>query len=197
MFFPTHARFKLETPPAKEPITLEEMKAHLRVDINNDDSLIAALIKAAREYAENFTGLALITQTWKMVMDSFPSCNEISLLHPPLQKVESIKYTTAEGIEKTVAASDYLLDTASLPGRIVLKDGKSWASDKLIDANGVAILYKAGFGDNGTFVPEGIKMAMKLMVGNFYEYRESFSEKKIEELPTTVDTLLYPYRVIV
>lgn len=37
-----------------EPIALEEAKAHLRVEFNDDDAYISALITAAREYAEAF-----------------------------------------------------------------------------------------------------------------------------------------------
>ena len=59
-------RASLTVPPAGEPLTLAEAKLHLRVDLNDDDALITALISAAREQVEFLTGQRLITQTWEL-----------------------------------------------------------------------------------------------------------------------------------
>jgi hypothetical protein len=58
--------------PAVEPVSLAEAKAHLRVDVSDDDALITALIIAARQHAETITRRALVTQSWKGVFDQFP-----------------------------------------------------------------------------------------------------------------------------
>ncbi len=58
---------QLVTPPAEEPVSLEEAKLHLRVDFDEDDALILALISAARQAAETITGRQLITARWKLV----------------------------------------------------------------------------------------------------------------------------------
>lgn len=47
---------KLITAPAAEPITLAEAKLHARADTSAYDSLITALIVAAREECEHITG---------------------------------------------------------------------------------------------------------------------------------------------
>ena len=53
-------------------MTLWEAKLHLRVDFDEDDTLIASLITAARQAAETLTGRQFVTARWKMVLDSFP-----------------------------------------------------------------------------------------------------------------------------
>ena len=58
--------------PAVEPLSLDQAKAHLRVDIDDDDDLISTLITAAREYCEEFCHRAFITQTWQLLLDHFP-----------------------------------------------------------------------------------------------------------------------------
>lgn len=63
---------KLTTAPAVEPVTLNEAKVHLRVDISDDDELIKLLITAARLNAENVCRRAFVTQKWGLYLDSFP-----------------------------------------------------------------------------------------------------------------------------
>ena len=61
----------ITTPPAAEPLTLEEAKAHLRITHDADDDAINALISAAREMCESYTGLALITRGYSLYLDLF------------------------------------------------------------------------------------------------------------------------------
>lgn len=63
---------KLTTAPTTEPVTLAEAKAHLRVDVADDDLLITNLITAARVHAENVCRRAFVTQKWDLYLDSFP-----------------------------------------------------------------------------------------------------------------------------
>jgi len=63
---------QLVTPPAEEPVSLIDAKLHLRVDFDEDDTLIASLISAARQAAETLTGRQFTTARWKMVLDCFP-----------------------------------------------------------------------------------------------------------------------------
>ena len=58
---------------AVEPVTLAEVKAHLRLDHASEDELLGGLIRAAREEVERATGLALIDQDWRLVIDEWPA----------------------------------------------------------------------------------------------------------------------------
>jgi hypothetical protein len=66
-------RLKLITPPSVEPVTAAEAKLHARVDITDDDALFASLITAARRYCETALKSALVTQTWTLYLDGFPT----------------------------------------------------------------------------------------------------------------------------
>lgn len=187
---------QLIIPPAMEPIALDAVKAHLRVDVTDDDALIAAFITAAREYCEGFQNRAYITQTWQLWLDAWPAGGEIRIPRSPLQSVSSVRYYGADNTEYILAPTDYLVDTKSEPGRIVLAYGKNWPSVTLRPANAVCVEFTAGYGDVAT-VPQRVKQAILLLVGHWYDSREVAAVGKlVSEVPFTVNALLWQERVV-
>lgn len=188
----------LVTPPAKEPLEIGEVLNHLRVDGLEEANLITALIGVAREYAETFTGRALITQTWDLTLDCWPYGVTIELPRPPLQSVTSIKYLDIEGVEATVdSGSVYLVDTTNRPGRIRLRLGQSWPADTLREMAAITVRFVAGYGDDPDDVPQMIRQAMLLMIGDLYENREtSIVGTTVGKTTFATDSLLWPYRLV-
>lgn len=186
---------KLVMAPASDPVDLATAKAHLRVDGTDENALIAALIAAARQYVEVVTRRALIAQTWELVLDAFPAGDIVPIPLPPLRSVTALTCTDNNGIATVWDAVNYVVDTDSEPGRLVLAYGKSWPSITLAPAGGVRVRFEAGYGDAAA-VPEGIKQAMLLLIGHWFEHREGVNIGNIvNELPFAVDSLLWPYRV--
>ncbi len=182
-------------PPATEPVSLDEAKAHLRVTTTDEDAYIASLITAAREWCEGFQQRAYITQAHKLTLDRWPCGRAIYLPRPPLQSVTSIVYTDSEGAQYTIEAKSYIVDTDAEPGRIVLAYGASWPSVTLRPAAGVEITYVAGYGD-ASDVPQKVKQAMLLLVGHWYEQREAVLAGSIsKEIEFAVHSLLWQDRV--
>jgi uncharacterized phiE125 gp8 family phage protein len=191
---------KLILAPDSEPITLVEARLHLRLDATGsplshpDDALVTALIKAARQHVDGKDGLlarALNTQTWELQLDEFP-VSEIRLPLPPLQSVSSVKYDDLAGVEQTVAALDYTVDTVTPPGWVIPVTGKSWPAT-METPNAVRVRYVAGYGDAAA-VPEPIKAAMKLLIGHWYENREEVNVGQVTStVPMAAEALLSPY----
>lgn len=168
------------TPPASEPLTLEETKLHLRVEHSADDTLINTLIQAAREVAEDLTWRAVVTQTITLVLDGFPSDGIIELPRPPLIQVDSVQYVDTNGETQTLTAdSDYQVDAYSEPARIVPAYNQTWPSTRPI-ANAVTVVYQAGYGAAAD-VPRKIRQAMLLIVGEWYTHREEYAGKPVRE----------------
>jgi uncharacterized phiE125 gp8 family phage protein len=137
---------KFVTGPAREPIHLAEAKLHLKVEHNADDSLILASIKAARQYAEDFTARQLVTATYDLMLDCFPCSSwicPIEVPRPPLQSVVSITYIDNAGAAQTLDPSKYIVDTTTEPGRIALAWSQSWPSTRTT-INAVTIRFIAG-----------------------------------------------------
>jgi len=182
--------------PALEPVSLTEMKAHLRVDVADDDGLIQAKISAARQYAEHFTRRALITQTWEMILDKAPA--ELELPLPPLQEVSKIEVVDAAGARAEVPNSSYWVELGGeAPGRVRLSDGSSWPSHRGFGS--FIVTFKAGYGDAVTAVPEKIREAIRKRAALLYEGREDArilgSNHPMTNEVQEVDALLFPYKV--
>ena len=136
----------LNTPPAAEPVTLDDAKAHLKVDTTDDDALITSLISAARARAEWHTGRAFVTQSWTLWLDGWPGIIEIPL--PPLQSVASVTAFALDDSATVLDAATYQVDTASSPARLTLKPNAS-PPVALRRINAIAIAFTAGYGDAG------------------------------------------------
>lgn len=140
---------KLKTAPATEPVTTPEAKSHLRVDISDDDTLIAGLVTAARRWVENVTGVRLVTQTWYWYFDEFPVKESLEFPIGPVTALASIKYTNEAGTQSPMSIAEYETDFNSQPpnpARVSLVDGKSWPADDLKEINGVELEFTAGYG---------------------------------------------------
>lgn len=153
----------LLSPPASEPVSLAEAKAHLKVDSDAEDALIETLITAARARAEWHTGRAFVTQSWRLNLDAIPAGLIAEIPLPPLQTVSEVAVTDADGIRRVLDASDYTVDAASEPARVIFT--KAPANLRRFDA--VEIAFTAGYAE----VPAAIRQAILVIVGDIYAHR--------------------------
>ena len=180
------------TPPSEEPITLAELKTHLRVDTSADDTYITALGAAARAWCEGFCNRQFVTASYDWRIDKF---GELLVPKPDLISVTSIKYIDTDGAEQTVAASIYDVDIDQAPGRVRLAYDKSWPDDRRAVTNAVTVRFKAGYG-GASDVPETLKAAIKLLVGHLYEHREAVTLGHLSRsLQYGLERLLWPYKM--
>lgn len=181
------------TEPAEEPISVSDAKAHLRIDVDDEDTLLAAYITAARSYYESAVWRALVTQTLGLRFTQWPGCEYIALKRPPLQSVTSITYTDSDGGSNTFATSNYNVYANGDVGLIWLKNGLTWPSTTLQEGPSILVTYVAGFGDADA-VPEIDKQAIRLLTGHFYENRENVVAVQgisVAELPMAVQSIIH------
>jgi uncharacterized phiE125 gp8 family phage protein len=164
----------LTTPPTSEPVVLNDLKAHLRVTGTSEDTLIKALGKSARQFAERYQDASYLTQTWTIWLSKFPGPRRdyIKLRRLPVQSVTHIKYYDTDDAASTMGTDDYMLDDAA--GRVVLKYGKQWPTETLRPAKAVEIQYVTGYTDTDALLDERgyIVDAVKQIVTHLYENRE-------------------------
>lgn len=198
---------KIVTQPAEEPVSLDEARLHLRVDadgspgVHPDDARISSFITTARRDSEAETNRAFIETEFLYTLDAFPcrsrfdGADRIAIKLPisPLIEIVEIKYIDADGELQTLAEADYVLDDVGEPTRI-MPESEAWPATKCV-MNAVRVQFKAGFGA-AEDVPEEIKDALLLIVGNLYENRESIiTGTSASSLPLTAKDLLYQWKV--
>lgn len=181
----------IETAPAAEPVTADELRTHLRADSTLlGDTEANALIAEAREEFEAQTSLALITQSWRLSLDAWPngepdwwdgmrdgsvadlykSAQSVELPVYPLASVTSVTtYDEDSNATAITVATSFDVDTYSRPGRISLQSGAVWPT-ALRPTNAIQIVYVAGYGDAAD-VPAPIKRAVKAMAAYLYAHR--------------------------
>jgi uncharacterized phiE125 gp8 family phage protein len=185
------------TAPSEPVVTLSAVKEFLRVDNTADDATIEHLLTAAeRRYdaPDGLLGRALVTQTWELRRDTFPS-GAIEVPLPPLQSVASVTYEARDGSIKTLAAgTDYRVDTYSEPGRIV--PVASWPRTADVPS-AVVVEFVAGFGDAGA-VPYQIQTAIMQTVASWFDTSRAsvaMDGGRPREVPHAGDDLAREYRI--
>ncbi len=179
--------------PATTPVSVDELKAHLRVDFTDDDDLISSLLDAATQYFDGYSGIlgrVLITQTWAQDFSDF-WLNDLVLPLAPVSSVTVTYYDTANVLQTLDASIYSLLNDARGPF-LSLNYGMVWPNH-YVRPDAIRALFVAGYGA-ATAVPVPIKQAIKLLVGDWYESRETAQAGRIAALPYAVDALVAPYR---
>ena len=193
---PDYPALVLTTPPDEEPVTLEKAREHLRDPPSFDE--LTAMIVAARQQAEAYTQRAFITQTWTASWSRFPGIAAgLVLPFPPLQSVTSVAYFDTSNTQQTLTENThFLVDAASQPGVVTphVQDHTTWPATDGRN-NAVEVVYVAGYGAAAA-VPQAIKHAILLMVGDMFQHRESIGVGTVAfQLGMTPKALLDPYRV--
>lgn len=178
--------------PAAEPVTLAEAKAHLRVVDTADDALITSLIVAARHQVEGMTGRPLLERTYRWELDAFPIRDFLLVPVAPLVAVSEIRtFADGDATGTVLDAAAYYVDKSDAPARIILQRGYAWPScSELRRAAGVQIALTGGYGSLAAAVPERHKLAIKMLVGTWYDNRESSSPMDLKEVPEGLAALL-------
>lgn len=190
--------------PTVEPITLTEAKLHLRLATTvtlaeaytTEDDLLEALIQAAREQAEAYTGRSLVVQNRTYYPGTWPSGESMPLPYPPLQSVTGVYYMVdGDTVETTMSSDDYDVDTRSEPGAVVLKTSESWPTDTLRPMSPIRVAYVAGYGVAAD-IPASIRAAIKMILTDLYEHRgEVVLGVSVGRIDRAIKALLDPYRM--
>jgi len=177
--------------PASEPITAVELRSHIRTDITElPDNEANEIIEEARQMIEDYSGLAFISQSWRLTLDHWPAASEawwdgvrqihrneiysgiasLELPRWPLASITSVTvYDEDSNATAVTVGTTFDVDIYSTPGRLTLKRGSTWPV-ALRANNAINIVYVAGYA-NALSVPATMKRAVKNLSAFLYTNR--------------------------
>jgi len=153
--------------PAEEPVSLAEAKAFLRLDSAAEDGLVTTLVAAARLHVESLTGKALVTQSWRAVLDAWPADRAVGLPVKPVTALEAVRVFDETDDEHALDLDQFQLE----PGRVLLPPAIEGVPS-LRERLGIEIDYVAGFGVAAE-VPADLRRALLALVAHWFENRDA------------------------
>ena len=174
------------------PITLAEAKAQCRISDTSEDTLVATLINAARDYIENTTGIVCGTATKVLRYNDF--ADRLPIYRAPVASVTSVSYTASDGSETTLASNQYRLRERHGVVTLQPAHGVTWPATEVIDG-AVTVTVSAGYASNAA-IPADIRTAAMMLVANWYANREAVViGAATNTVPFGVADLLRSYRL--
>jgi uncharacterized phiE125 gp8 family phage protein len=202
------ASLRVIAEPAQEPVDIDLVRRHCRVDHTYDDDLLAMYAISARQWAESYLNRALITQELLYSITTSPppsgsplvpqSLIVFPLNWPPLirkpisfprSRVQELKtFTYGEvGDMQPADPDDYVLNLDVEPAQISIRSPLV----PMIPSHSAQFDYVAGYGDQPDDVPMQIRHAILVLTAFLYEGRGDVGD----DMPPTAWNLLTPYRL--
>lgn len=190
---------------ASEPISLEEVKTHARIDLDlTDDDLFiqTVLIPSARQQAETRTGSAIRPARYRQVLKSLPIRNEALWLAPGnVQIIESLVYAAPgpSGVRQSMDPATLDLVCFDRESALIPKVG--WWPHAAHASNAVEIQMTAGLDPDALAQAyPSVKVWMLMAAAWAYAQREMFLLQTrgagYQELPTDfMQSLLEPLKI--
>ncbi|MGK2284720.1 head-tail connector protein [Pedomonas sp. V897] len=181
--------------PAVEPVGIEEARAFLRLDGEEEDAALAAFLKAAREVCEAFTGLVLIATRFRETRAFDPAetrgvpwsaWRSVRLSRGPLRQVEAVTLIGRDGTRTALGSADYTVEEdarglACLRMTFLPPAGARLETD-----------YQAGLGAEPAGVPEALRLGILRLAAHLYSHRDSPDDAGP---PLAVAALWRPFRI--
>src|ERR1044072_3202563 len=156
-----------------EPITLQEAKNWLKIEVSDDDSLIEALIIAARQACEGYTALSFVEREVTAILKN--ELGNIRLPYGPVNEIISMH----DAYDEEIIEDNYTVRGDTV--KYILSPLSCW----------LKVTYNAGY----SVLPKQFKTAVLMQIAWLYQHRGDAMDN--DALSPDAKILLKPYRAIV
>jgi uncharacterized phiE125 gp8 family phage protein len=162
---------------------LDELKAWLAITTTGDDPALTALLRAALETCEAFTGLMPLAAECEEVLPASSAWQ--GLAARPVQAVTGVEGIPAEGARFALAPESYAIELGADGGALVrvMQPGA---------AGRVAVRFTAGLASDWAALPDGLRHGVLRLAAHHYRERETGVATAMP--PAAVAALWRPWR---
>lgn len=178
---------RLITKPASMPVSLTEVKQHLKIDDNEQDPVLTSTIAAATARLDGWGGalrMCLMEQVWEQAYPSFGPVLRLPL--GPISAIVSIIYADVAGTDQTLSPSAYVRLDDAIGEFIAPAPGTSWPAVGT-RYDGVRVRFRAGMA-NASEIDPSIRTALLMLIGHLYRFPDAATD--VAGLPPVVRMLL-------
>ena len=165
-----------------EALELQTLKDHLRMNTDDEDTLLGYYLTTAREMFQHKTGMQVCHAHFKMYLDQWSSIIYLPLY--PVMTIVSVLYGST-------AFTDYISNLKRTPARITPNSFPQL--DQTISPK-ITIHFHAGY-SNASDIPQSVKTAIMLLAGHYYNQREAYGEVDLKEVPLGFARICDKYRM--
>ena len=194
-----NAALSIVTDSTGEPVTVAEVIAHVKGS-TDDVAVLTRTAKAARAWCENHTHRECLVKKLRYSLDEWPRSfvelprpvNGSTAITAPVVSYRQQGNSTFT----TFGSTNYLVDSESEPGRIVLKFGATWPTGALEAGQSVRVDFWSG-STSAAVSPVAFTQGIMLLTGHWYANPESvvvgtISSKVQQSLESVLSALRIP-----
>jgi len=177
-------KYKIVTPASSLPVSVADMKTHLRETSSDMDSLIEGYIEAAVQLFEQRTNKAIMPQTWKLTLQDTEVKEKVTIYKYPILGFSSITYYDADNASQSLTNSqdDYISYVDGRPGSLIFDDPPT----TYVRDDAMTITFLAGY----ETIPNDVLLAIKMLVWRMYVHPDD----PVSERLSFVDKIVRDHR---
>jgi uncharacterized phiE125 gp8 family phage protein len=162
-------------------VTLSEAQAFARIEIGEEEAVLAGLVRSASALCEAFLNRVVIARDFTVEIPASGAWERLPVT--PVRSIANVAAIDANGIEAALASTNYGVDIDS--------SGDGWVRASDPDgASRVRVSGIAGMADDENGVPEPIRQGVLRLAAHLFTARDG----EAGEPPAAVTALWRPYR---
>ena len=165
-----------------DSVMLDEVRNYLRLESDQEDAALGAILLAAIGHAERFTGQILIRRAVRQTMAASPDWQRLSAT--PVGSVITVSGIPADGAAFALNDTQYTV-------RIDANDDGYISVSRSGAAGRIEVRYEAGLAQSWAALPDSLRLAVLRMTGHWHLHRDSADDAGP---PAAVAILLRPWR---
>lgn len=177
--------FERITSPTTEPLGLAELKKRLRIDHDEDDSLIMSLATTARGYLEKRLDLGVLDQAWRGTFA--PNTGTVDLRPGRVREVLAVAWGVEDS--RVPLTMDQYRWHAEAPDCLHVMGPAPVAVENLVVDFAVGVVAVDE-------VDPSIVQAIAMLTAHYYEQRELVRADRYVSIPQTVEALIRPLQQV-